>query len=156
MRDSVRILIVDDHQIVRQGVKSILAERPDWQVCGEASNGQEAIESTMALHPDLIIMDITMPVMNGLDAAARISSMRLGALLLVLTMHEFEPLVRDIRRVGARGYVQKARAGRDLICAIDALLEGRTYFATQTKPEPSTDGGASAAGLAHRMILRIA
>jgi len=156
MRDSVRILIVDDHQIVRQGVKSILAERPDWQVCGEAANGQEAIESAMALHPDLIIMDITMPVMSGLDAAARISSMRLGALLLVLTMHEVEPLVCDIRRVGARGYVQKARAGRELIRAIDALLEGRTYFATQTKPEPSTHGGASSAGLAHRMILRIA
>lgn len=107
----------------------------------------------MMQRPDVIIMDITMPGMSGLEASRRINNMDLGAAVVVLTMHEFGTLSKDIRRAGAKGYVQKARAGRDLVDAIDAILDGGTFFEGSAKPEPQTHGG-SGADLLHRMSLR--
>jgi DNA-binding NarL/FixJ family response regulator len=136
MSTMARILIVDDHFVVRQGVRSILTARPEWKICGEAANGQEAIDAATSERPDIIVMDITMPVISGLDATVRLNDLGLTAPILFLTMHDLNALARDIRRVGARGYVQKARAGQDLIPAIDALLHGRTFFGGPGKSEP--------------------
>jgi DNA-binding NarL/FixJ family response regulator len=154
MSARARILIVDDHYVVRQGVRSILTARPEWEVCAEAGNGQEAIQAAMTERPDVVIMDITMPGMSGLEAARRIHVMGLGSAVLVLTMHEFGALSKDIRRVGAKGYVQKARAGRDLIEAIEAVLHGQTFFDAPRKPEPGGRGNKPESNLLHRMSLR--
>jgi DNA-binding NarL/FixJ family response regulator len=126
---SARILIADDHDVVRQGIRSIIAKsRPEWEICGEATNGREAVETAKVLSPDVIILDITMPLLNGIEAATQIATSGLRCRILVFTMHESERLYANIREVGAHGYVQKSHAGRDLISAIDTLLAGGTYF----------------------------
>ncbi|HEY2459559.1 MAG TPA: response regulator transcription factor [Candidatus Acidoferrum sp.] len=137
---TARILIVDDHEIVRQGVRSILANRPDWEICGEASNGQEAVDAVSSLHPDLVVLDITMPQMSGLEAASRISQLSHKCPVLIFTMHESAALVADIRRSGAQGYVQKSQAARDLIHAIETLLGGNTFFAQPSDPKSPAKG----------------
>jgi DNA-binding NarL/FixJ family response regulator len=130
-----RILIADDHDVVRQGIRSIIAKsRPEWEICGEATNGQEAVDTAKMLSPDVIILDITMPLLNGIEAASRIAAFGLRCRILVFTMHESERLCADIREVGAHGYVQKSHAGRDLIGAIDALLAGGTFFGVAVNP----------------------
>jgi DNA-binding NarL/FixJ family response regulator len=149
---AAKILIVDDHDVVRQGVRSIISKsRPQWEIIGEASNGQEAVRAALSLKPDVVVLDVTMPVMNGLEAAARIVKSGVGSRVLILTMHESERLYADVREVGAHGYVQKSQAGRDLIHAIDLLLAGGSFFESEvkqkreesTKPEPGTSFCAS-------------
>lgn len=126
---SARILIVDDHEIVRQGIQTILHRaRPDWEVCGESTNGKEAIAAVVALKPDVVVLDISMPVMNGLDAASQITRLGLGTRILIFTMHESERLIDEVRATGAHGYVMKSHAARDLIMAIDRVLAGGTFF----------------------------
>ena len=137
---SNKILIVDDHEIVRQGIRMILSNsRPDLQICGEAKNGQEAIDAIREIEPDLVILDISMPVMSGLEAARRISRMRLASRVLVFTMHESLGLIKEVQASGAHGYVIKSQAARDLILAIDALLAGGTFFKPQTQLEYAVD-----------------
>jgi DNA-binding NarL/FixJ family response regulator len=124
-----RILIADDHEVVRQGVRSIIMRsRPEWEICGEVSNGKDAIRAASSLKPDVVILDVTMPVMSGLEAALAISKLGIGVKVLIFTMHEADRLAADVRKAGAQGYVQKSQAGRDLIVAIDALLQGGTFF----------------------------
>jgi DNA-binding NarL/FixJ family response regulator len=123
-----RILVADDHEVVRQGIRMILEARPDWEICGEAENGQEAIRLAAELRPDVIIMDITMPVMSGLEAAKELSKLRLPSRILIFTMHESKTLDASVRKVGAHGYVVKSRASRDLIEALERLLSGGTFF----------------------------
>jgi DNA-binding NarL/FixJ family response regulator len=146
-----KILIVDDHDVVRQGVRSIITKsRPEWNVCGEASNGQEAVKSVESLKPDIVILDITMPVLSGIEAAAQISKLGVNCSILILTMHEWDSLVGEIRKAGAKGFVHKSQVGRDLIRAIDTLAGGGTFFGTANKPaaskrenEPNAEPGAS-------------
>jgi DNA-binding NarL/FixJ family response regulator len=138
---AVSILIVDDHEVVREGVRSIISSaRPQWQICGEATNGQEAIDEAMRWKPDIILLDITMPVLNGLDAATRISRLGLASQILIFTMHESGELANDARRVGAKGYVTKSDAGRHLVRAIEMLLSGRTFFGGPEKNESGEKG----------------
>lgn len=125
---SVRILIVDDHEIVRHGVRSILTDRPGWEVIGEAANGQEAIKAVSELQPDVVVLDITMPVLSGLEAASRIRATGFQRPILIFTMHESDSLAAEVREVGAQGYVQKSHAARDLVRAIEELLGGGTFF----------------------------
>src|SRR5690349_17258192 len=89
---AIRILIVDDHEIVRQGVRTIFMARPQWEICGEAVNGQEAVRLAQSLEPDAIVMDITMPVMSGLDATREISKLNLNSKVLIFTMHDSKGL----------------------------------------------------------------
>jgi DNA-binding NarL/FixJ family response regulator len=151
----VSILIVDDHEVVREGVRSIITStRPQWEISGEATNGQEAIDAAVRLRPDVILLDITMPVLNGLDAATRISRLGLRSQILIFTMHESGELAKDARRVGAKGYVTKSDAGRHLVRAIETLLSGRTFFGGPEKH--LSDEQEPPSGITFRLALGFA
>ena len=125
----VKVLIVDDHEIVREGISQLIARsRPEWLICGQASNGEQAIELVQSLLPDVVVLDISMPKVNGLQVAAKIAEMRLRCRVLMFTMHESERLARDVQAAGAQGVVLKSQAARDLIRAMDHLLAGETFF----------------------------
>jgi DNA-binding NarL/FixJ family response regulator len=126
--NSVRILIADDHEIFRRGLAAELTQVPGWFVAGEAANGREAVELAAALKPDLVILDLTMPELNGLEAARKIISAEPAARVLILTAHESEQLVREVLSAGAQGYVLKSDAGRILVAALQALLDGGSFF----------------------------
>lgn len=137
-----QILIVDDHEIVRQGIRTILGNlRPGWTICREAKNGQEALEAVKELNPDLVILDVSMPVMSGLEAARRISKLKLGCRILIFTMHESAALASEIQAVGAHGYVVKSQAARDLVHALDALFAGGTFFESTIQSRHPGDPG---------------
>jgi DNA-binding NarL/FixJ family response regulator len=125
---AVKILIADDHEIVRQGIRRVLEVKPEWKICGEAANGQEAVRMAQELTPDVIIMDVTMPVMSGFEAADEISRLPINSRVLFFTMHDSGSMVGPVRRSGAQGYVVKSRAAQDLIQALERLLNGGTFF----------------------------
>jgi DNA-binding NarL/FixJ family response regulator len=129
---SARILLVEDHEIVREGIRTLITRsRPDWEICGEARDGEEALEAVRTLKPDVVILDITMPKMSGLEAAPRIARLGLGCRVLMFTMHDSDRLSREVRQAEAQGLVLKSQAARDLIRAVDRLLDGGTFFSTQ-------------------------
>ena len=122
------ILIADDHTVVRRGLRALLETQPGWTICGEASNGSEAVEKAEKQQPDVVILDIGMPGMNGVLATIRIREVAPQARVLVLTMHNSEELIQSCLEAGAQGYVLKSDAERDLISAVDALIQHKTYF----------------------------
>jgi DNA-binding NarL/FixJ family response regulator len=126
-----RILIADDHELIRRGILAQLSHHPAWTVVAQATNGREAVEQALRLKPDLIVLDLTMPELNGLSAARRILAADPAARILILTMHESQQLVRELLAAGAQGYVLKSDAGRTLIAALEALLEGRPFFTSK-------------------------
>ena len=127
-----RVLLVDDHQVVRRGVAGIIGDaRPEWEVCGEATTGREAVEAAISLKPDVVVMDISMPDMNGLEATREILKNNPETEVLILSMHESEQLVRDILSAGARGYILKQDAGNDLIAALEAVRLHKLYFTSK-------------------------
>ena len=142
---SAKILIVDDHYVVRQGVRAILAERPEWEICGEAATGEEAVDAATTLRPDVVILDVTMPGISGLDAASRIIALGTGARILIFTMHESQRMAADVREAGAHGLVQKSQAARDLILAVERLLAGDSFFALEPEVQPDDKKAAKAA-----------
>ncbi len=127
----VRILVTDDHEVVRRGLRALLEAQPGWEVCGEAGDGREAINKAKQLKPDIVILDISMPGLNGLDAARQILKGVPSAKVLILTMHESEQMVREVLDAGARGYLLKSDAGRDLVAAVDALRRHKTFFTSR-------------------------
>jgi len=127
----IRIVIADDHDVVRRGLKSVLEDQPNWEVCGEANTGRKAVELVRAHEPDIVVLDITMPELNGLEAARQIQKTNPDTKMLILTVHESEQLVHDVLKAGARGYILKSDAGRDLVAAINALRQGKTFFTTK-------------------------
>ena len=134
---TTRILIADDHEVLREGLKSLLAKyRPEWEICGEASNGEEALQFSQDLKPDLIIMDITMPGMSGFDACSRIRRLGLNIPVLIFTTHEAKRLETEVRKSGAQGYVLKSQAAQNLVLAIDAMLAGGTFFGAPPNAKP--------------------
>ena len=127
-----RILLVDDHEIVRGGIRTLIARsRPEWEICGEARDGEEALDAVRTLKPDVVILDITMPKMSGLEAAPQIAKLGLGCRVLMFTMHDSERLCSEVRQAEAQGLVLKSQAARDLIRAVDRLLSGGTFFPSQ-------------------------
>jgi DNA-binding NarL/FixJ family response regulator len=129
---ATRILLVDDHEIVREGIRTLITRsRPEWEICGEARDGEEALESVRALRPDVVILDITMPKMSGLEAAPRIAKLGLGCRVLMFTMHDSDRLSTEVRQAEAQGLVLKSQAARDLVRAVDRLLDGGTFFSQQ-------------------------
>src|SRR5260370_5740478 len=128
---SVRILVADDHEIVRRGLRALLESQPNWEVAGEAVSGREAVEKARQLTPHIAIIDVGMPELNGLEATRQILKALPQTEILILTMHESEQIVREVLDAGARGYVLKSDAGRDLITAVEALSQHRTFFSSR-------------------------
>ena len=124
----MRVLVADDHESVRKGVCVILGIRGDIEVCGEASNGREAIDKAEELRPDLIILDITMPVLSGIDAAEVIRRTLPHVPILFLSMHQSRQIIAEAKRIGVRGYVRKSEAATTLLNAVDALLRNEPFF----------------------------
>jgi DNA-binding NarL/FixJ family response regulator len=124
----LRILIVDDHDVARRGIRSLLENHPGWEICGEAKDGREAVECANKLKPDLVLLDIGMPSLNGLDAARQIHATCPETRILILTMHDTDQVVREVLAVGARGFLLKSDSARDLVAAVEALQQHRTFF----------------------------
>jgi DNA-binding NarL/FixJ family response regulator len=134
----LRILVVDDHDVVRQGVRLILRRNPEWEICDEAENGAEALEKAKQLKPDLIILDVSMPGKDGLEVATELQAQGSTAKVLVLTMHESRELAGAVQRAGAKGYVIKSHAARDLTKAIETIASGGNFFTLDPAPPPRT------------------
>ncbi|MDQ6759991.1 MAG: response regulator transcription factor [Acidobacteriota bacterium] len=127
----VRILIADDHEIVRRGLRALLESQPEWEVVAEAVTGRDALEKAKQTTPDLAIVDVGMPELNGLETTRQLLKALPQTEVLILTMHENEQIVREVLDAGARGYVLKSDAGRDLVAAVEALCQHRTFFSSQ-------------------------
>jgi DNA-binding NarL/FixJ family response regulator len=150
-----KIVIVDDHEIVREGIRTLIARsRPEWKIVGEASSGAQAIEICKTLKPDVLVLDITMPGMSGLEAALKIAELELSCRVLMFTMHESERLAAEVRHAGAQGLVLKSQAARDLVRAIDCLLAGGTFFGTEPDPEKNTPTRLPPSGSATDQSIR--
>ena len=128
---AVRILVADDHEVVRQGLRALLQTQPGWEVAWEAGTGREAVEIAKRVEPDVNVLDLSMPDMNGLEATRQILARDSQSEVLILTMHESEQLIRDVLDAGARGYVLKSDAGRDLVAAVDALRQHKLFFTSK-------------------------
>lgn len=128
---SVRILLADDHEVVRRGLRALLESPGGWEVCGEASNGREAVDKAKKLKPEIVVLDIGMPGLNGLEATRQILKALPRTQVLILTVQESEQVIREVVEAGARGYVLKSDAGRDLVAAVDALGHHRTFFTSK-------------------------
>jgi two-component system, NarL family, response regulator NreC len=124
---AVRVLLVDDHQLVREGLKALL-EREQFQVVGEASDGHDAVQKAQALRPDIAVLDLSMPQLNGLDAAHEISRASPGVKVVALTVHTEDAYVISALRTGIKGYVLKSQAAADLVQAIREVSRGMTYL----------------------------
>src|ERR1700724_2903998 len=127
----LRILIADDHEVARRGIRSLLESHPGWEVCAEAKDGRDAVELATRTKPDLVLLDIGMPNLNGLEAARQILASSPDVPILILTMHDSDQVVREVLRAGARGFLLKSDAGRDLVAAVEALQMRRTFFTTK-------------------------
>ena len=127
----LRILVADDHEVVRKGLMALLHGQRDWQVCGEAAEGRDAVEKTLHLKPDVVILDLGMPNLNGLEATRQILKANPQARILILTLHDSDQVVREVLNAGARGFLLKSDAARDLVAAVEALGQDKTYFTSR-------------------------
>lgn len=138
--DATSILVVDDHQIVREGVRSVLAAfRADWTV-SEAASGEQAVMAVRAKAPNLVIMDVTMPDASGFEVTSRLRKAGFAAPILMFTMHQSRRLDFDVKEAGAQGYVLKTQATEDLVRAINTLLAGGSFFGGASEPEGPLTG----------------
>ena len=124
----LRILLADDHSIVRRGLKDLLEAHPGWSVCAEAATGREAVELCIKHRPQVAVLDLSMPELNGLEATRRIRQEVPDTEVLVFTMHESEELVREVLAAGARGYLLKSEAADQLLPAVESLAKHRPFF----------------------------
>ena len=125
---ALRILVADDHDLMRRGLKSLLESHPGWSICAEAHTGREAVAKAEELKPDIVILDITMPELNGVEAARRILKASPNTEILVLSVHYSDQLIRDILDAGVRGYIVKSDSDRDLVIAVEALANHKPFF----------------------------
>jgi DNA-binding NarL/FixJ family response regulator len=125
---SLRVVIVDDHAVVRRGVRALLESQPGWEVTGEAATGREAVDLAKRLQPDVVVMDVSLPELNGLEATRQILKESPRTEVLVLTMHHSEELARNILQAGARGYVLKSDADQSLIAAVESLRQHKPFL----------------------------
>jgi DNA-binding NarL/FixJ family response regulator len=124
----LRIMVADDHDLMRRGIKTLLESHAGWEVCGEAKTGREAVEKADELKPDIIILDISMPDLNGVEAARRIRKTYVNTEILILSMHYSDQLIREIVDAGVRGYIVKSDSDRDLIIAVETLSKHKPFF----------------------------
>ena len=145
---TLRILVVDDYEVVRRGIRTLLEAEPGWEVCGEADTGPAAVEAAARLKPDLVVLDMSLPELHGLEVTRRILRHRPDTEILVLTMHASEELIRQVLRAGAHGYVLKSDAGNQLVAAVRSLQRHEPYLTTRVT-EVVLDGflkGVTASG----------
>jgi two-component system, NarL family, response regulator NreC len=128
---AVRILLADDHKVVRHGTRALLSTIPEWEIIGEVDNGRDAVSLTEKLKPDIVILDIGMPQLNGLDATRQIKKIAPETEVLIFTAHEAEELVHDVFDSGARSYIMKTDAADHLIEALKALSEHKHFFTSR-------------------------
>jgi DNA-binding NarL/FixJ family response regulator len=124
----IRILLADDHDVLRRGLRDLVNEQPGWEVCAEALDGRQAVAMAKEQKPDIAILDISMPELNGLDATRQIKKAVPKTEILIFTMHEDEQLVREVLAAGARGYLLKTDASRYIVAAVDALAHHKPFF----------------------------
>jgi len=143
----VRILVADDHHVVRAGLRALLESKTGWQVCAEASNGREAVDKAVKFKPHVAVIDIAMPLLNGVEATRQIRKLSPNTEVLILTMHDSDTLVKEVMEAGALGYVLKDDADRDLISAVDSLQQHQPYLSSRASeavsrvsPLPGTPG----------------
>lgn len=141
----LRILVADDHQVVRTGLRALLESKAGWQVCAEAANGREAVEKAGALQPDVAVLDIGMPLLNGVDATRQIRKVSPKTEILILTMHDSEHMIQGVLDAGAHGYILKDDADRNLLAAVESLRKHKPYLSsrlssTAAAAQPNTDG----------------
>ncbi len=135
----IRILLADDHDIIRRGLRELLETQPGWSVVGEANAGRQAVEMAIKLKPEIAILDLTMPELNGLEATRQIRKALPKTEVLIFTMHENEKLIRDVLSAGALGYVLKSDAARHLVAAVEALSQHKPFFSAKVS-EAVLDG----------------
>lgn len=135
---TIRILLVDDHPIVRQGLKTLLEAHPGWEIIGEAADGLEAVDKADRLRPDVMVLDVTMPRMNGLEACRLIRQKAPGPEILFVTQHDSPQMMREALEAGARGYVVKSNAARDLLEAVEAVSQHRVFTALNRRDSVSS------------------
>ncbi|HYL63906.1 MAG TPA: response regulator transcription factor [Candidatus Methylomirabilis sp.] len=133
----IRILVADDHHVVRAGLRALLESKTGWQVCAEASNGREAVEKAGKFKPDVAVLDIAMPMLNGVEATRQIRRLAPKTEILILTMHDSDTLVQEVMEAGALGYVLKDDADRDLLFAVDALTRHQRYLSPRASSAAS-------------------
>ncbi len=125
---AARILVADDHEVVRQGLRTLLQEQAQWTVVAEAKDGREAVTKAGELKPNVAVIDISMPSLNGLDATKQMLKANPDLKVLILTMHDSEQIIESVLSAGAKGYILKSDASRELVAAVEALLAGKTFF----------------------------
>jgi len=150
----LRILVVDDHAIMRRGIRSLLESHEGWEVVGEASTGRDAVEQSRQLRPDLVVMDMSLPELNGLDATRQILKDAPATEVLMLTMHHAEELARDVLQAGARGFILKSDADQNLITAVDTLRQHKPYL-TPTVTEFMLDDYVRRGSAAQDQLTRV-
>ena len=157
--DRFRIILTDDHQIVLDGLKAILSDYPEYEVIAQAKNGKEAIQLTGLLQPDLILLDIDMPIMNGLVAAQEIKSKYPATRIIILSLHQDDSVIRKLIQTGVNGYLLKNADSKEMIAAIEMVRNGRSYFSgevtlklSQKKPTIPENGTIKMSGLTDREL----
>ncbi len=128
---SLRILVADDHDVIRHGIRALLEERPEWKICGEAKTGTEAISKAEELKPDIVILDIQMPDLDGLEAARKILTASDHTEILIVSMHASDHLIRECVKAGVRGYIVKSDAMQDLLIAVETISKRQPYFTSR-------------------------
>jgi DNA-binding NarL/FixJ family response regulator len=131
MLKNLRVLVADDHDVVRRGLKGLIESRPGWEVCEEAHTGREAVAKAEELKPDVAVLDISMPELNGVEAARRIRKASPDTEILILSVHYSDQLIRDILGAGVRGYIVKSDSDRDLLVALDSLSRHKPFFTSR-------------------------
>ena len=158
-KKKLRILIADDHEMVRQGLRRVLETRPDWEVCGEAANGQEAVDQARRLRPDVVVLDLSMPQVGGLVATRQIRKALPQTEVLILTMHDSDELIREVLAAGARGYLLKTDAGTVLLAAVESVSRHEPFFTSKVEdlilrgfltPDPGAAAAATRPTLTNR------
>ncbi|HEV8376034.1 MAG TPA: response regulator transcription factor [Candidatus Polarisedimenticolia bacterium] len=135
----MRVLITDDHPLVRRGLRAMLAEHPEWELCGEASNGQEAVQKAVELRPHVVIMDISMPGLSGLQATRQIREVLPDTEVLILTLHESREMIQAAKAAGARGFLVKSDPDHQLIKALETVCRHEPFFPSRWGED--TNGG---------------
>jgi DNA-binding NarL/FixJ family response regulator len=150
----VRILIADDHELVRQGMRAILHSQPGWEVCSEATTGRQALTKALELKPDVIILDLALPELNGVEITRQVRRV-LSAPILIVTMHDADQLVREALEAGANGYVLKADAGRTLKEAVHSILAREPFISERVRGSENLMSSAGHTGSRPRRSERL-